>query len=705
MCYYRRRRHGSRHVLGVYLLCVSAIALCVWMFANPTFPQSVYMTNDHNMATSLFSLAVGLLLQTPAALSSVIQPSVSPRPPMGFNNWARFMCDLNQTLITTTADSMKSRGLLAAGYNHVNIDDCWPEYNRTAQGKLTWNTTLFPKGIPWLADYVHDRGFKFGIYEDAGTLTCGGYPGSKGHEDTDVQTFADWGVDYVKVDGCNVLDPNSAVPAEMQFQVLYEKWHSAIQKIKEGMIFSQSAPAYFSPDFQAVPHSNNTDWYLTMDYVRKNGELARHSNDIKVYEYLGEIQTGHWDSIMTNYNYNTLLARYQQQCGFYNDPDFLIPNVPDLTMIEQKSHFALWSTFSAPLIISSYIPQLTKEHISYLTRKEILDIDQDALCRQATLASTSADYDVLTKDLADGTRLVTILNKSKYTKTFSIPLTHVGLPYATSVSAVDLWSSTSSASQVQILTQNKHLVTKLRTHETAMYKLATTSGQAQKRFQPRNHPSSQSPLIVIPTGAIYNTFTGSCLTAPTKHNSHVHFANCTASETQIWQFHSTTTPPSSPGSTTLKTDTWSISPLSDTEKCLDASAMVGPWPSVLVLKQCPSQTHRARDDDIIAANTERSILSKSSHPVFDFETKRVPYDNAKKSHSRIRETTQTKNVGWKYSINGFLGSYVNGAAKCIEQDGDAAIFKTCGEKGWDANVVEVPTGVLGEDVQAWSWTK
>jgi alpha-galactosidase len=130
-------------------------------------------------------------LLTAAAAVAIAEASkaVLPTPPMGFNNWARFECDLNETLFTQTADAMASSGLLAAGYDHINLDDCWMQKSRTANGTLLWDTEKFPQGLPWLGRYFKEKGFHFGIYQDAGTNTYGGYPGSLGFEQIDADTF------------------------------------------------------------------------------------------------------------------------------------------------------------------------------------------------------------------------------------------------------------------------------------------------------------------------------------------------------------------------------------------------------------------------------------------------------------------------------------------------------------------------------------
>ncbi|KAF1950881.1 alpha-galactosidase extracellular [Byssothecium circinans] len=452
------------------------------------------------------------LLHATLAAAALADPTVSPRPPMGFNNWARFMCNLNETLFTRTADEMANNGLLAAGYNNINLDDCWSKTERNAKGELEWNTTLFPHGMPWLGDYLHKRGFSFGIYTNSGNMSCGWYPGSQDHEELDSKTFEKWGVDYLKVDGCH-MDLQKGRSYYEEFQYRYELWHEILHtKLKKPFIFSQSAPAYFSPNFHL--DQNNTDWYRTMDYVRRNGELARHSDDIKVY---GNNPTntfepgGHWESMMNNYIMEVRLSRYQT-CGFFNDPDFLIVDWPDLSLDEKKTHFALWSSFSAPLILSAWIPDLKKEEIEYLTNKEIIAVDQDALCEQATLVSQTDAIDVLTKNLENGDRLLTILNKGNRTSTARIPIERLGIDADAQYKAKDLWTGKTS-------TVRGEISTKLKAHETAIYRI-----------------SSDKKLSVTPTGQIFNTFSLNCLTLSSSHHSpSVRFAACDGEDEQVWQ--------------------------------------------------------------------------------------------------------------------------------------------------------------------------
>jgi alpha-galactosidase len=462
---------------------------------------------------------------------------------MGFNNWARFMCSLNETLFVQTADAMATNGLLAAGYNNINLDDCWSLKNRTSTNQLQWDPVLFPHGMPWLGDYLHARGFKFGIYTNAGTQTCGLYPGSQDHEEIDAKTFESWGVDYLKVDGCHMdLQHNRTYYQEFEYR--YKLWGSVISKLSHPFIFSQSAPAYFSPNFHV--DKNNTDWYRTMQYVRNTGELARHSDDIKVY---GNNPTntfepgGHWESILNNYDKQIRLARYQS-CGFYNDPDFLIIDWPDLSLEEKKTHFTLWSAFSAPLILSAWIPALRKEDIAYLTNKDIIAVDQDALCEQATLVSQDGTFDVLTKSLSNGDRLLTVLNRSNHTRRLVIPLERLGIVPSSDEEiffAKDLWSKSLTT------IRNAEFGIELRSHQTGIWRIFTTDCITCSPDDLVSHEK----LSITPTGAIFNTFSMNCLTS-THRNAKAVFTTCNGDDEQVWRVSSN----------------GAISPLSARDKCL-----------------------------------------------------------------------------------------------------------------------------------------
>ncbi|QSZ29761.1 hypothetical protein DSL72_004278 [Monilinia vaccinii-corymbosi] len=440
------------------------------------------------------------LILTAAALYNVsVRASVlQTTPPMGFNNWSAFMCGLNESLFIETAQAMVDKGLLAAGYNRLNLDDCWSQTSREPNGSLLWNPEKFPRGLPWLTSYLKNLGFNSGIYTDAGTKSCGGYPGSYGYEELDAQSFASWGFDYLKVDGCNM-----PVGTEQEYDLVYGHWHSVLSKLENPPIFSESAPAYFAEQ------DNLTDWYTVMGWVPKYGQLARHSRDTLVWNstaYWPDI-TG-WDSIMFNYGQEVRLARYQKP-GYFNDPDFLIVDHFDLSLNEKRSHFAIWASLSAPLIISAYIPALSADEIAYLINRDLIAVNQDPLALQATLVSQDGTWDVLTKDLAKGDRLLTVINRGNFTASYEVPFQRIGIS-ASNVEANDLWTGKS------VYTSKIVTAVDVPSHGTAVYRISAGYGN----------------LDIKPTGMIFNT---ASLKALTYSNQSVSWAYPVGSDDQIWQ--------------------------------------------------------------------------------------------------------------------------------------------------------------------------
>jgi alpha-galactosidase len=211
---------------------------------------------------------------------------------------------------------------------------------------------------------------------------------------------------------------------------------------------------------------------------------------------------------MVNYGFEVLLARYQQP-GYYNDPDFLIVDWPWLTLDEKKSHFALWSSFSAPLIISSYIPDLTADELAYLTNKDIIAINQDPLALQATLVSQDGYFDVLTKSLSNGDRLLTVLNRGDETNSTTVSTERMGLEEGCAYAVKDLW--TGKASKI-----TGSIDITLASHATAIYRISGVRS-------------------VTPTGMIFNTASLKCMTAD---GSSIALSDCVGSNAQVWQVSS-----------------------------------------------------------------------------------------------------------------------------------------------------------------------
>lgn len=450
----------------------------------------------------------------PTASAAFNPPGVlSPLPPMGFNDWARYMGGLNQSLFLQTADAMAANGLLAAGYNRLNLDDAWSLPTRAANGSMQWDPAKFPHGLSWLTAALTARGFVPGIYTDAGTLSCGGYPGAYGHEVLDAQTFADWGFAYLKLDGCNMPDGATAAV----YRRVYGKWHDVLAATPppRRMVFSESAPAYFAEA------ANLTDWYEVMTWVPQYGQLARHSRDTLVWNstnYWPNI-TG-WDSVLFNYGQEVRLARFQRP-GYVNDPDFLNVDHFDYTDDERRSHFALWCSFSAPLILSTDVLNMTAVELAYLTNRDLIAVDQDPLVQQATLVSQDGTWDVLTKTLSNGDRLLTVLNRGAVAADLGVPWARLGvfpdeLPAPATIAVKDLWTGETTT----VALREPGVTAKaVPSHGTGVFRLA--------------NPAPGEELRVIPTGMIFNTYSLHCLTDSAE--GIVRWENCTAADAQVWR--------------------------------------------------------------------------------------------------------------------------------------------------------------------------
>jgi len=349
-----------------------------------------------------------LATATPAA---ALDNGLATTPPMGFNDWNAFGCDVSEALIEQTADYLVSSGLKAAGYTYVNIDDCWMTHDRDAAGQLVPDPAKFPDGIKGTADYVHSKGLKLGIYEDAGTTTCAGYPGSLGHETTDARSFADWGVDYLKYDNCN--NPGDGSRADII------KRYTAMRDA----LLATGRPIVFS----LCEWGNQSPWEWGADL----GNSWRTTGDI----------SDSYSSMLSIFKANMLLAPYASP-GAWNDPDMLEVGNGGMTDTEYRSHFSLWSMMDSPLLIGTDLREATPETLAILGNKDVIALDQDSLGQQATVLSISHDGYVLTKNLANGDRAVALFNASDQAQRISTTAAATGLPKQSGYAVTDLWQHT-----------------------------------------------------------------------------------------------------------------------------------------------------------------------------------------------------------------------------------------------------------------------
>jgi alpha-galactosidase len=355
-------------------------------------------------ALSLVGAAVTVVAaSTPA---QALPDGLAMAPPMGFNNWNATGCAIDETLIRATADYFVASGLRGAGYQYVNIDDCWAEPQRDpATGRYVANHARFPSGIKALADYVHARGLKLGIYTSAGTQTCAKtMPGSLDHEDLDAQTFADWGVDYLKYDNCN----NDNRPALER----YTKMRDALKKTGRPIVFS------------ICEWGQNQPWLWGADV----GHLWRTTGDIN----------DSWISMTALLEQNAPLAPYAGP-GHWNDPDMLEVGNGGMTTREYRSHFSLWATMAAPLLIGTDLRKISPEALDILLNREVIAVDQDPLGVQGTVLRKEAGHWVMVKPLRGGDVAVTLFNQSETTATFGTSAAELSLPRHAGYTVRDLW--------------------------------------------------------------------------------------------------------------------------------------------------------------------------------------------------------------------------------------------------------------------------
>jgi alpha-galactosidase len=393
------------------------------------------------LLTVFATVAAGMVAMvaspTPAR---ALENGLARTPPMGFNNWNFTHCTstFNETSIKAVADAFVSKGLRDVGYTYVNIDDCWALPQRDAQGDLVPDPARFPSGIKALADYVHERGLKFGIYTSAGTKTCNtaGFPGGLGHERQDASLFASWGVDYLKYDNCN----NQGVDAVQRYTAMRD----ALAATGRPIVFSicewgQSTPKVWT-------------------WGAGTGNLWRTTGDI----------SDNWSSMISRVHTNDDLAKYAGP-GHWNDPDMLEVGNGGMSDTEYRTHFSLWAMMSAPLLIGSDIRGASAATLNILRNTDLIAVDQDPLGQQATIVSASNGLVVYRKPLSTGDFAVALLNETTATATVTTTTAAIGM--SGSASLKDLWSK-------QTRTTTGTISASVPAHGTVVYRVTRTGAAA-----------------------------------------------------------------------------------------------------------------------------------------------------------------------------------------------------------------------------------
>ena len=324
-------------------------------------------------------------------------------PPMGWNSWNTFGSHISDKLIRETADALVDLGYRDAGYRYLVIDDCWAEKERDGNGRLVPDRNKFPEGMKAVSDYVHAKGLKFGMYSCAGVMTCAGYPGSFGHEFADAQTFAEWGVDFLKYDYCYK-------PERADDQLLYRRMGMALKATGREILYS--ACNWGTDDSGKWMRSTGAGMYRStgdiMDNFQSFRDIAMSQTDKLCYSAPG------------CFNDLDMLT-----VGMYGKGNVGLGGCSDE---EYRTHFALWCLFGSPLMIGCDIRGLSETSAALLKNRELIAIDQDAECRPPYAVINGGDRMVFAKQLANGDYAIGYFNFYEKECDLACLLSEIGLP-------------------------------------------------------------------------------------------------------------------------------------------------------------------------------------------------------------------------------------------------------------------------------------
>ena len=340
--------------------------------------------------------------------------AIAATPPMGWNSWNHFHRTIDDKTVRAQADAMVSSGMRDAGYIYVNIDDTW-EGERDAQGNIQTNSK-FPD-MKALADYVHSKGLKLGIYSSPGAKTCAGFEGSLGHEEQDAATYASWGIDYLKYDLCGLRVQLKAAPtpeaAHKMVVDAYTKMRDALRKTGRPIVYS------------LCQYGNDAVWRWGTDV---GGNLWRTTGDITdKYDRMTEIgfsQAG--------------LARFAGP-GHWNDPDMLEVGNGGMNPEEYRQHMSLWAILAAPLLAGNDLTTMGPETTAMLTNHEVIAIDQDHLGKQGDRVTAEGPLEIWAKPLADGSKAIGVFNR--HATALTMPVDFKQLGFKGSVQVRDIWQA------------------------------------------------------------------------------------------------------------------------------------------------------------------------------------------------------------------------------------------------------------------------
>jgi alpha-galactosidase len=355
---------------------------------------------------------------------------VALTPPMGWNDWYQYRCTVTAAEVLANAQALVSSGLAKDGYDYVNLDDCWMAPTRAADGSLQADPTRFPDGIAALANQLHAMGLKLGVYEAAGTTTCQKLPGSWGHYQQDADTFASWGVDYVKFDYCGQF-PDGTGSAELES--LYQQMSAALGAAGRPMVYSQELPI-------AAGDANpaNADYVPYVSYSSQIANLWRVAPD----------ETTNFDSTVFGHLTDDLPLAGYAGSGHWNDLDMLLTGTSgyNWTPAQEQTQMSIWAEMASPLISSTDLTNMSAATKQVLGNKAVIAVDQDPLGKQGQLVAQPNGVDVVAKPLSGGDVAVLLANPASTPEQVSTTASAVGLSSAAGYSVSDLWAGTTRES-------------------------------------------------------------------------------------------------------------------------------------------------------------------------------------------------------------------------------------------------------------------
>jgi alpha-galactosidase len=424
------------------------------------------MKPRRSLVTLLFLSAVILLTacgetqkkqEAQEAQPAIVSDNLALTPPMGWNSWNGLGKNVSEDLIKSIADSFITLGLKDAGYTYINLDDYWQGKRDSVTGLLSADPVRFPSGIKALSDYVHSRGLKLGIYSDAGTMTCGDQPGSYGYEENDAKTFAEWGVDYLKYDYCYCNDYASQNNDYKEAIKRYKAMGDALKATGRPMVFSICEWGPRSP------------WLWGKEV---GGHLWRTSYDV------GD----KWEDPRNEHSQIGILTSIDVMCdlerfagpGGWNDPDMLVIGLGNsgyikgggCTEAEYRTQMSMWCMFSAPLIISCDVRNMSMETKNIVLNKDVIAIDQDPLGKQAFRVWRKDGVEAWKKPMAGGKVAIAFLNRNSTSQSVTVPYDQLELEPQSAYISYDVWK------HEQVKQPAGALQSKLTPHETQVFVLA-----------------------------------------------------------------------------------------------------------------------------------------------------------------------------------------------------------------------------------------